>query len=643
MCAIAGICDFTKDYRKEYKEIDQLVSNMGVTMLRRGPDDFRTIVDEHIAFAHTRLSVIDIEGGAQPMAKIGAGNEYKILAADFYKSKCPLRIIDNFNRYTIVYNGELYNTKELRKKLTDIGYEFETSSDTEVLLNSYICFGERCLDMLNGIFAFAIWDSQKKRLFLARDRFGVKPLFYTFVGDCLVFASEIKALFAHPKVKPVIKSEGLCEVFGIGPARSPGKGVFDNIYELKPGYAMIYSENEKNIYRYFELRAMAHRENYHQTVEHTWALLNNAVTRQLVSDVPLCTLLSGGLDSSVVSAISAKTLSLEGKKLCTYSFRYNDDDIYFQANKFQPEQDEPYALEMSEYIGSEHTTLSCSHIDLYSSLYDAVLAKDLPGMADVDSSMLYFARKIKEKHTVCLSGECADEVFGGYPWFRDEEWFDSENRPHRFPWTKDLSVRTNVLREDVRKKLCVDEYVTDAFDNALKDTPKLYGESLEKERQREISYLNIRHFMTTLLDRKDRMTMYSGLEVRVPYADHKLVEYIYNVPWEYKCHNGVVKGLLRDAACGVLTKGVLYRKKSPYPKTYDPKYERLLRKAMLKILAGRNEPVNEFIDRDYVLNMLEQPSNVVKPWFGQLMAGPQLFAYLIQINYWMEHYNISFE
>lgn len=640
MCAIAGIVNMKEDLRHNYKEVDKVVTNMGMTMTHRGPDDFRTIVDESIAFAHARLAVIDIEGGAQPMTKIGIGREYRILAADFYVSKCPLKIIDNFNRFTIVYNGELYNMNKIRERLIKKGYEFETFSDTEVILNSYIEYGEKCVDYLNGIFAFAIWDSKKKEVFLARDRFGVKPLFYTVLKDNFIFGSEIKALLEFPGFRAKIDEEGLSEIFGIGPARTPGCGVFKEIRELKPGYAMIISPENTRTYRYYQIKAYHHRDNYKQTVEHTWELLNDAITNQLISDVPLCTLLSGGLDSSIVSAASARFLRERGEQLSTYSFEFENNDIYFQSNKFQPESDDPYAKMMAEHINSDHRVLTCSNQELYDCLYDAVRAKDLPGMADVDSSMLYFARKMKQNHTVCLSGECADEVFGGYPWFRDEQWF-SANRPLTFPWTKNLSVRKSILNDSVNRKLKLDEYVANAFEQAIADTPKLAGESKKQERAREINYLNIRHFMTTLLDRKDRTTMYSGLEVRVPFADHRLVEYVYNVPWEYKFHKGQVKGLLRDSAGFLLPEKVRKRKKSPYPKTYDPEYDRLLREEVHNILNKKSLPIHELINHQYIQKMLDEDSNVVSPWFGQLMAGPQMLAYIIQINYWLGEYNID--
>lgn len=620
MCAIAGIVNMNEDLRQDLDNIDSLVCKMGKTMINRGPDDFGSFVDEHVAFSHARLKVIDPAGGAQPMIKS----------------------FDNDKRYVIVYNGEIYNTGILRKHLINKGYKFITRSDTEVILNAYIEYREECVKYLDGIFAFAVWDSYKKTVFLARDRFGVKPLFYARCGNNIIFASEIKALFAYPGMKPRVDEGGLCEVFGIGPARTPGCGVFKGVDELKPGYVMIVGEENIREYRYYQLGVYQHKETYRQTVAHTRELLTYAITSQLESDVPLCTLLSGGIDSSIVSSVAARYLRKNGKKLCTYSFTYEDNEKYFQANKYQPESDEPYAHLMAKYIGSSHTVLTCDYTRLYTGLFTAVIAKDLPGMADVDSSLLFYAGGIKKNHTVCLSGECADEVFGGYPWFMDEEWFN-DNRKNAFPWTKNIDTRTGILRDEVCKKLNLNEYVNQSFTNAVADVPLLDGEDKLRIRQREINYLNIRHFMTTLLDRKDRMTMRCGLEVRVPFACHKLVEYLYNVPWEYKCHNGVVKGLLRDAMSCYLPDKVIRRKKSPYPKTYDPKYDDICRREVRRIISDVREPVNDFIDRKKVGELLSKSSNVVNPWFGQLMAGPQLFAYIIQVNYWLKEYNVDYD
>ena len=616
MCGIAGYCDFTCNFTNDREKHEKIVRSMGQTIVHRGPDNFGVYVSEHAAFAHARLAVVDIEGGIQPMTKYNGNDEY-----------------------TIIYNGEIYNTEEIRKDLKKKGYQFSTYSDTEVVLTAYIEYGKECGRYLNGIYAFAIWDSLLKRVFLCRDRFGVKPLFYGKKGNQYMFGSEIKAILEHPDWNAVIDRYGLCEIFGLGPARSPGNGVFQGIHEVPPGYMACLDYSGMELECYWQLEAAEHTDSYEQTVEHTRFLLLDAIERQLVGDVPLCTLLSGGIDSSIVSAVSARALKKQNKCLDTYSFDYVDNSKYFKASSFQPSEDRPFVDIMVKAIGSNHTYLQCDHESLYQSLYDAVYAKDLPGMADVDSSMLYFCRQIKKRHTVCLSGECADEIFGGYPWFRDPDALNTR----AFPWSKDLSVRKSVINKKLLELLPLEDYVASRYEKTISQVPALEGESETEARRREISYLNIRWFMTTLLDRKDRTTMASGLEVRVPFADHRLVQYVYNVPWNYKYHNETVKGLLRDASKGLLPDEVLYRRKSPYPKTYNPNYENLLKKKLQEILQNEKSGIHQLVDKDTLYDWMGKSSDYGKPWFGQLMAAPQMYAYLIQMEAWIQKYDIQFE
>lgn len=616
LCGIAGFINFTEDLNVEYNKNKTIVSNMGKVLTKRGPDSSGEYINQHVAFAHRRLIVIDPEGGAQPMKKVIGENEY-----------------------VVVYNGELYNTEEIRNNLKKLGYTFESSSDTEVVLTAYIEYGEKCVDEFNGIFGIGIWDPVRQCCFLCRDRFGVKPLFYTKKENTFLFSSEIKGLFEYPGVEPIIDKYGLCEIFGLGPARSPSCGVYKDVYELPPGYAAIIDQSGANIYCYWSLKAKEHTDSYEETVEKTRYLLFDAISRQLVSDVPICTLLSGGIDSSIVSAVAAIELKKQGKILDTYSFDYKNNSKYFKASSFQPSEDRPYVDIMVDAIGSKHKYLECQTKKLADHLYDAVRAKDLPGMVDVDSSLFYFCREIKKHHTVCLSGECADEIFGGYPWFRDKDAYET----NAFPWSKNLDFRKDIVAPDLLEQLPIDEYVNEQYQKTIKKVSKLEGESELLSRQREISYLNTAWFMTTLLDRKDRMTMASGLEVRVPFADHRLVQYLYNVPWDFKYHNQVVKGLLRDAAKGVLPHDVLYRKKSPYPKTYDPTYESLLIKRLKAILKDKDAPVHQLINEKMVKSLMNEESDLGRPWFGQLMATPQMYGYLIEINYWLEHYKIKLE
>ncbi len=613
MCGFAGFSGYEDDLLREKYLWMALARRMTGRVAHRGPDDRGVHVSSHCALGHARLAIIDPEKGAQPMTARTEGGEV-----------------------TVAYNGELYNAPELRKELEDRGYPFETGCDTEVVLKAYLCFGEECPEWLNGIFAFVIDDGVKGRTFLCRDRFGVKPLFYALRGEKLAFGSEIKALFEFPGVDPVIGREGLCEIFGLGPARTPGCGVFRGVSEIKPGCWAIFDREGFREHRYFDLQAQPHTDDYQATVEKVRALLLDTVERQMISDAPLCTFLSGGLDSSVVTAIAAQAARKRGQILSTYSFEFDGNDRNFTPSSFQPDRDEGWAQKAAAALGTDHTTLLCENDRLEESLFEGVLCKDLPGMADIDGSLLYYCGQVKKRHKVALCGECADEIFGGYPWFHRPEMFDGRH----FPWSNNLDTRTSLLKPEVLDVLGLEDYVNGRYQETIDAVPVLRGETEEQRKMRRISYLNIKWFMSTLLDRKDRCSMWSGLEVRVPYADHRLAQYVFNTPWEYKCPGGRVKGLLRDAARGLLPEDILERKKSPYPKTYDPRYELDLKKRLGFVLRDSSQPIHKVLSKEAAGAMLSERFDYGKPWFGQLMAGPQMLAYLLQVNYWMLHYNI---
>ena len=614
MCGIAGFCNHMADYTKSQNKWQHILNQMKKTIQHRGPDDEGDVLYPQVGFAHTRLSIIDLSRGHQPITKDKFGTSY-----------------------SIVYNGELYNTDELRDNLIRMGYLFKTHTDTEVILTGYMAFGADFVKELNGIFSFAIWDNNKHTLLLVRDRLGVKPLFYTMIDDTMVFASEIKAIFAYPGIKPRIDSVGLSEILGLGPAKSYGLGVFKDIYEVLPGNYVLYHDNHMREIPYWELVSHPHEESYQETVEKTAFLVYDSIKRQMVSDIPISTFLSGGVDSSLITAICANELKKQGKQIRTYSFDFVGNDKHFKSNSFQPSQDRPFVDIMVQHVDSLHTYLECDNHDLADNLYRAVDARDLPNMADVESSLLYFCEKVSKDIRVTLTGECADEIFGGYPWFHRPDIMAL----HTFPWSKNMEPRKMLLSDDVLASVDLDAYVQAAYEKTIAETPRLEGESKEEARRREISFLNLKWFMITLLDRMDRTSMFSGLEARVPFADHRIVEYIWNVPWEMKCPNGVVKGLLRDAGKGFLPDEVLFRKKSPYPKTYHPEYEKMLGDRLLDVLSNPNAPIHTLIDRKKVKTFLKSPSDYGKPWYGQLMAGPQMIAYLLQINYWLEKYHIE--
>jgi asparagine synthase (glutamine-hydrolysing) len=614
MCGIAGFCNLGADYTRDPNKWHRILNGMRQALKHRGPDDEDELLYPQIGLAHTRLSIIDLSRGHQPMTREKFGSSF-----------------------TIVYNGELYNTAELRDNLIRMGYLFKTHTDTEVILIGYMAFGTEFVKKMNGIFSFAIWDDSNKSLFMVRDRFGVKPLFYTVRDNTIIFASEIKALFEYPGIKPQVDAQGLSEVFGLGPAKSYGLGIFKNVYEVLAGNIVIFNENGLQQKPYWSLVSAPHEDNYETTVEKTSFLLYDAVKRQMISDIPICTFLSGGVDSSLVTAICAKELGKLGKQIETYSFDFVDNDKNFKSNSFQPSQDRPFADIMVNHVGSKHTYLECDNLDLANNLYNAVDARDLPNMADVESSLLYFCQKVAAKTKVALTGECADEIFGGYPWFHNPEIMGLNT----FPWSKNMDTRKLLLTDDLLSSIDLDGYVQAAYEKSIAETPRLVGEGKTEARRREIAYLNLKWFMVTLLDRMDRCSMYSGLEARVPFADHRIVEYVWNVPWEMKCPNGVVKGLLRDAGKGLVPDEILYRRKSPYPKTYHPEYEKLLGNRLMDILSDSNAPIRSLIDAKKVKTFLSSPSDYGKPWYGQLMAGPQLIAYLLQVNYWLDKYKIE--
>ncbi len=597
----------------------QTLHKMKATLHHRGPDDCEVILFDHCGLAHTRLSIQDIQGGSQPMTASFLGRTA-----------------------TIVYNGEIYNTKELRQELSSYGIHWNTHSDTEVILKGFLAIGEQFFRRLNGIFAFAIYMENSGELILARDALGVKPLFYQIADNTLVFASEPKAIFAYG-IQPTADKDCWNEIFSLGPARTPGKGGFSNMYEILPGHYQVYSPSpnatgyQMKDYAYWNLRAHPHKDSYEDTVDHVRYLITDSIERQMVSDIPICSFLSGGLDSSLVSAICQKKLKEQGRTLNTFSFDFKDNHVNFKANAFQSSLDRPYAEIMAQYIGSNHRFLECDNQTQADYLYKAVDARDFPCMADVESSMLYFCQLVSHTNQVTLTGECADEIFGGYPWFHNQKFWQEG----LFPWTLSLEPRKALLKDDFIQYLQMEQYATDAYETSIAQTPRCLDDTPEEAGRRQIAWLNIRWFMMTLLNRMDRASMYSGLEARVPFADRRILDYVYNIPWHMKCHQGVTKSLLIEVGKDYLPGSVLYRKKSPYPKTYDPAYEKLLAGGLWEMMSEVNSPLADIIDKKKLEHFLRSPQDYGKPWYGQLMAGPQMLAYFLQVGYWRKTYHIS--
>lgn len=607
MCGIAGAVSFVNDMREDMKAYEL----MQKSMLRRGPDQRGIVLKREAALIHTRLAVIDISGGRQPMT-----------------------FTDGSYEYTIVYNGELYNTDEVRRELED-DFEFDTHSDTEVVLKSYVKWGGRCVDKFNGIFAFAVYDERERRVFLARDRIGVKPLFYYRSRDSLIFASEIPALLEHPDDPREIDAGSAAELILMAPGRTPGCGVIRGIEEVKPGWCGFYSQEGLTLHEYWRLKAYELNETFEQTAEHVRELVLDSIKCQLVSDVPVCTFLSGGLDSSLISSVACSELKKQGKILDTFSVDYRDNDKYFQKSHFQPNSDPEFINCMVDYLGTNHHWTVVDTPELVEALYDAVEARGLPDMADVDASLLILCREIKKHGTVALSGECADELFGGYPWYRDKDIRMTDG----FPWAQSTSYRKRFLCDEYASQIDADDYVYSAYRRTADYAMKLPTDNETEYRMREMTQLNFHWFMQTLLDRKDRMSMYSGLEVRVPFCDYRIAEYLYNVRWEYKDYEGREKGLLREAMKDWLPEKVLHRKKSPYPKTHNPNFLDAVTARLSQILEEGGGTLTELVKREELERLIRHEDHV--QWYGQLMNLPQTIAFFIQLDFWLKRYKLE--
>lgn len=608
MCGIAGWIEREADMSKKHI----LLREMSRTLEKRGPDENGIYINGDTALIHRRLVVIDRENGKQPMS-----------------------VRHNGKLYVIVYNGELYNTPRIREELKAEGFHFKGHSDTEVVLKSYIKYGADCAVKLNGIFSFAVYCHEDKSVFLCRDRVGVKPLFYYQYDKGLVFGSEIKALLASKKVRPVIDEQGLNEIFFLGPARTPSCGIFKGVCELLPGESAIYKNGRLCKQKYYSIEAREHSDGEKQTIEKTRYLLTDAIRRQLVSDVPMCFFLSGGLDSSII----VKTASEYYKekrlgKIKTFSVEYRDNEKYFKRSLFQPNADYEYISLMSRNADTRHREIILDNSSVANALYDSVVARDLPGYVDVDSSLLLFCREIKKDCTVALSGECADELFGGYPWYHNETMLFEDC----FPWSKNLDVRRFILKSGALKN--GEEYVRQRYLDTINSAPKLKSDSRLDERMREMFYLNYYWFMQCLLERKDRCSMYSGLEVRVPFCDYRLVEYAYNMPWRLKSFGNREKGIVRKAFEDILPQEICYRKKSPYPKTHNPIYFEECAKRVRNILSKKNA-LTELMSTRNIEAIIENPDRIKSPWYGQLMKAPQILAYIIELDYWFEKYNVE--
>lgn len=574
MCGITGWVAFRHDLRTERATVDAMTE----TMACRGPDDGGTFTTEHAALGHRRLAIIDLPGGRQPM-----------------------RVDLPDGPVALVYSGETYNFTELRAELAGRGHRFETDSDTEVVLHAYLEWGPAMAERLNGMYAFAIWDGRTNTLVMVRDRMGIKPFYYAPTADGVLFGSEPKAILANPVVEPTVTLDGIRELFGF--VKTPGHALWDGMYEVEPGTIVTVDRDGLRTTRYWTLETREHTDDRDTTVAHVRELLDDIVRRQLIADVPRCTLLSGGLDSSAMTAIAARQLGAAGERVRTFAV-----DFVGQAENFVPDElratpDTPYVHDVAAKSGTDHQDIVLSSDELADPDVRAkvIRARDIPaGMGDMDASLYLLFKAIRGHSTVALSGESADEVFGGY-----QQFFDPEaRRADTFPWlvrfARNRDGRGEMLTPALTEALHMQEYVRDAYATSVSHVERLSGESEFEFRMRRICYLHLTHFVRILLDRKDRASMAVGLEVRVPFCDHRLVEYVYNAPWSLKSFDGREKSLLRAATQDVLPQSVVDRVKSPYPSTQDPRYVKKLQDNARDYLSRPGHAVFDLVSREWL-------------------------------------------
>lgn len=613
MSGFVGFINFNKDISKD----KSILEKMNSVIFPKNTNEYKYYIDKHIAFAHKDINLAKIPEN-QPLVQ-----KY------------------SFGTYVIMLNGNIYNKKDLQETLLSNNFIFDSSSDVEILLKSYIHYGKDVVYHLNGVYSFIIWDSQKNEVFFARDHFGVKSFFYTILNNCLIFSSEIKGLLAYPGVERVLDKQGISELFGIGPAHTPGLTVFKNIYELKPANFAIYNTSGLHTKQYWKLISKEHTDSFGKTCEKIQFLLEDSINNQLSSNGSVCTFLSGGLDSSIISKIASDyNNSNHLPILDTFSVDYVDNDKNFVKSDFQPNSDNFYIDIMKKYLNTNHHKIIIDTPELANALKDAMIARDVPGMADIDSSLLLFCKNVKKDASIALTGECADEIFGGYPWFFRDDALKSQT----FPWSISLNERQHLLNPSFSHKINLREYVDYRYNQSLDNVDILSSDSEETAEKRKISYLTLNWFMQTLLERSDKMAMYNNFEIRVPFCDYRIAEYVWNIPWEWKALKGREKGLLRYACKDLLPSEIIDRKKSPYPKTQNPNYLAKVKKMLSSIMADTNSPINDLLNRKYILDILETDGKTFKrPWFGQLMVGPQLIAYLCQVNMWLEMYQPKIE
>lgn len=538
---------------------------------------------------------------------------------------CAPEIASEGRQIAMAY-GRIRNRDALLRRLN----ADDSISNSQLVLLAYRKWGTGYPKWIEGPAMTCAMDTSSDTMVLSRDRMGESAVFYSLGEDGrTVFSDHPDSLLKSASANPIVDREGMCELFGLGPARTPGRTPLRDIRTLPPGCVLIGEDGKTEIRAYYALPVREHRENEADTIRHTRELLDQAVVEVL----PLKpgAMLSGGLDSTALTALMCEKMG----EVQTFSVDYRDNDEDFRPNAFRPERDAPYITMAVEALKTNHHMFILEQASLADALDKAVSVRGFPGMADIDTSLMLFAGQIAKFNHNVVSGECGDEVFGGYPWFRSAVPM-TENA---FPWSGSVDLRESILRPEIQKKLDLRDYVRQAVRDSEQRT-HIEGDDSES-RLRRMQLMCFEFFMANLQERATRMCGYQGVKVLTPLCDDRLVEYVFNVPWKLKFKGGIEKGLFRAAVRDLLPPELNRRKKSPYPKTCSPIYTEIIRGLTTAMLTDREAPILEWIDVERVRSIAQSVLDPVEtPWYGQLMAGPQMLAYLWQVNVWMRDRNI---
>ncbi|UXX96652.1 asparagine synthase (glutamine-hydrolyzing) [Streptomyces sp. AD2-2] len=607
MCGITGWLDWERDLTAEVA----VLSRMTQTLAPRGPDDAGVWTAPRIGLGHRRLAVIDVDHGQQPMSLRGGDDDRELAVVSF--------------------SGEIHNFRELRADLATRGHRFRTNTDTEVLLAAHRQWGEDAVTHFAGMFAYALWDVEARTLWLVRDPLGVKPLYYAEHATGVVFGSEPKALFASGKVAAEVDAEGLVDVFTVA-AKRPGDAVFRTMREVEPGHVIRFDRTGHHDRCYWQVRSAPHEDDIPTTVARVRELLGHAVGEQILADVPLGSLLSGGIDSSAITALGAGALADAGLgPLATYSVDFADSEEEFTADALHDSRDAPFVKAVVGHLGTAHTEVLVEPTALLQESRTTLRARDIPGVGDLDVSLYLLFREVRRHLTVALSGEGADDAFGGYPWFLSETRQPTDS----FPWSAGVRDRNAVLSAQLKPHLDLHARLDDRYREALSEVPRLDGETGTDRRMREVYYLQLTRFLPFLLDRKDRMSMTNGLEVRVPFCDHRLFDYVWNVPWQVKRLGDQEKGLLRAAVEDLLPHEVVHRPKSGFPVGKGDAYLQSVRDAVSAMVADPASPAMELLDAGTLRAMVDN-----RDWFNGAFTPPPVLPRALQLDAWLRDYHV---